>query len=90
MAGSVGKGRGMSGVVVQLFEQAAFGPDEVKILTDAYDRARRSLHDKGQPAIVQEIIAKRIIALAKEGERDPARLCADALTALGNKAVFER
>ena len=80
----------MSGVAVQLFEQAAFDPDEVKILADAYDRARRSLHDRGQPAIVQEIIAQRIIALAKDGERDPARLCAGALSALGNKAVFEK
>ena len=79
----------MSAVAAQLFEQAAFGPDDIKVLTDAYDRARRSLHDKGQPAIVQEIIAKRIIALAKDGERDPDRLCAGALTALGNKAVFE-
>ena len=79
----------MSGVVAQLFEQAAFDPDDIKILTDAYDRARRSLHDKGQPAIVQEIIAKRIIALAKDGERDPDRLCAGALIALGNKAIFE-
>jgi hypothetical protein len=80
----------MSSVVAQLFAQAAFDPEDIRILTDAYERARKSLHDKGQPAIVQEIIAKRIIALAKDGERDPDRLCADALIALGNKAVFER
>jgi hypothetical protein len=39
---------------------------------------------------VQEIIAARIIAAAKTGERDPDRLCENALAALGNKAVFER
>jgi hypothetical protein len=39
---------------------------------------------------VNEIIAQRIIALAQQGERDPDRLCAGALSALGNKAVFER
>ena len=57
---------------------------------DAYEKARKSLHDTGQPQIVNEIIAQRIIALAKQGERDPNRLCAGALSALGNKAVFEQ
>jgi hypothetical protein len=34
---------------------------------------------------VNEVIAQRIIALAETGERDPDRLCAGALTALGDK-----
>jgi len=40
--------------------------------------------------MVQQIIAERIIAAAKQGERDPEKLCESALAALGNKAVFER
>jgi hypothetical protein len=78
------------GEVEEFFHNSAFDPETVKSLCDAYDKACRSLHDNGQPKIVSEVIALRIISLAKEGERDPDRLCAGALTALGNKAVFER
>jgi len=76
--------------VVALFEKVAFDPETISILEIAYESARKSLHDKGQPALVQEIIAQRIIAAAKTGERNPERLCEAALIALGNKAVFER
>jgi hypothetical protein len=37
----------------------------------------------GQPAIVQKIIAERIIKAATDGERDPEKLCQRALKALG-------
>lgn len=75
--------------VDKLFREAAFDPEEVKILCAAYDMARRSLHDTGQPDLVTEIIAGKIISLARAGERDPAKLCEGALVALGNK-VFGR
>jgi hypothetical protein len=42
-----------------------------------------SMGDRGLPDIVREIIAKRIIAAAKQGERDPKQLCNTALAALG-------
>jgi hypothetical protein len=48
-----------------------------------FDKACRSLHDTGQPGIVKEIIAKRIIALAREGDNDPDHLCETTLKALG-------
>jgi hypothetical protein len=48
----------------------------------AFDKAIHGLHDQGQPEIVREIVAKRIIALATRGERDPDRLCDSALAAL--------
>jgi hypothetical protein len=35
------------------------------------------------PSVVQEVIAKRIIKAAMKGERDPARLRAAGLAALG-------
>ena len=41
------------------------------------------LHDKGQPALVQEVIARRIIEIAKAGERDPNRICERVLADLG-------
>lgn len=77
------------GTILDLFHGTAFDPETVKTLCDAYEKARKSLHDTGQPHIVNEIIAQRIIALAQQGERDPDRLCAGALKALGDKAGSE-
>jgi hypothetical protein len=78
------------GKIVTLFRRSDFDPDTIELLERAYDKARRSLHDKGQPPIVEEVIAARILAAVKTGERDPDKLCELALAALGSKAVFER
>jgi len=60
-------------------------PDDVtRIMGEAFDAACKELHDTGQPPIVQEIIAKRIIAAAQTGERDVTRLRDVALEALGH------
>lgn len=76
--------------IVLLFRDTAFDPSEVDLLCLAYDKARRSLYDRGQPPLVQELIARRIIDAAKLGERDPDKLCEAALApALGNRAVYE-
>jgi len=78
------------GLVVELFREAAFDPEAVAVLCAAFEKARKSLHDTGQPPVVQEVIARRIIACAQRGERDPDKLCEDALAALGPQAVFEK
>ena len=49
----------------------------------AFDTACKELHDRGQPQIVYEIIARRIIKAAKNGERDPTELVRAGLAALG-------
>jgi hypothetical protein len=54
-----------------------------QIIGEAFDTACKELHDKGQPAIVYEIIAKRIIDSAKNGERDLVRLRNAGLAGLG-------
>jgi hypothetical protein len=69
--------------VVHLFRATSFDPETVKLLCEAYDKAMASLHDAGQPQIVHEVIAQRIITDAKQGERDVDRLCANALMGLG-------
>lgn len=60
-----------------------FDPDTAAMLGAVFDKAIASLHDTGQPEIVREAIARRIIALAAKGERDPDNLCKAALAALG-------
>ena len=67
-----------------------FGPNATQILEIAFEKACRSLHDTGQPDIVKEIIAKRIIDLAREGANDPDRLCDMTLKALGLGCSSER
>jgi hypothetical protein len=54
-----------------------------KAIGEAFDAACRELHDKGQPQIVYEVIAKRIIDKAESGERDVTRLRDAGLAALG-------
>lgn len=72
-----------------LFRAAASEPAVFMVMDDAFRRACRSLHDTGQPEIVQEILAKRIIDFAKAGERDPRELCEKALKALGIESNCE-
>jgi len=57
-------------------EQAGkvFDDDATRIMGEAFDSACKTLHDRGQPQIVYEVIAKRIIQAARNGERDPVRL----------------
>jgi len=62
---------------------AVFDDRVTQIMGEAFDDAYKVLHDTGQPPIVYEVIAKRIIDAAKNGERDPARLRNAALVGLG-------
>ena len=57
-----------------LEEDHAFSPDDVKILIDAFEDTLRALGltDPEHPSSIK--IAKIVIGLAKDGERDPARL----------------
>jgi hypothetical protein len=61
----------------------AFDPDDNAALSAAYDKATTPLNGRGYSELVREIIAKRIIAAALEGERDPDRLSAAALASIG-------
>ena len=82
------------------FQQAYYGPDATRVMGAAFDKAYQSLHDAdkayqslhdaGQPNIVKEVIAKRIISLARNGERDPDRLCDETLKTLGPQKLHQR
>ena len=62
--------------------------DLTKLMGEAFDAACRELLDKGQPPIVQEVLAKRILSAVRRGERDPERL-RDA-AAIGHQASQDR
>lgn len=52
----------------------------------AFDAACKALHDKGQPSVVYEVMARRIIAAARAGERDVLQLRNAALQALAKSS----
>jgi hypothetical protein len=70
-------------LIVPIFRDSGFDAEATEALGKAYDIACRALHPKGQPPVVQEILAKKIIEVAQRGERDPDRLAAIALANLG-------
>ncbi len=71
------------GSIVPFLHGVAFDPEATDAMSAAYDKAVALLRDKGQPAVVNEVIAKRIIALARRGERNPDILCERALAGIG-------
>jgi hypothetical protein len=70
-------------LIVPIFRDSGFDAEATEALGKAYDIACRALHPKGQPPVIQEILAKKIIEVAQRGERDPDRLAAIALANLG-------
>ena len=60
-----------------------FDADVTRVMGVAYEAAKSMLHDRGQPALVREVIARKIVDLAGMGERDPEALARRALEELG-------
>ena len=73
----------MSATIVPFLKDRSFDPETVHAMGDAFDKARKLLHDRGQPGVVQEIIAKRIIDVARTGERNADRMCKQVLAGFG-------
>jgi hypothetical protein len=55
-------------------EGNVFGPEDIKAMTAAFKAALAALQlvDRSDPAVL--MVARRVIALAKEGHRDPIML----------------
>ena len=73
----------MHSIVLFLGKSDSFDVGTASIIDQAFDQACKRLHDRGQPEVVREVLAKRIIALAKDGERNVNRLCTSALASFG-------
>lgn len=59
-----------------------FSPDVAKLIGEAFDAASKHLHDRPDRSAAHELVAKRIIDAAQNGERDPVRLRDAGLAAL--------
>jgi hypothetical protein len=67
----------------RLLDAGSFGPDDIKVLNDAYEGALRALFlvDRNDP--LTEIIARKIIEIGGTGIRDPVQISSTAIKALG-------
>jgi hypothetical protein len=72
----------MPSILTFIRQRSDFDDNLTKLMGDVFDEVCRDLHDKGQPLIVQEILAKRILDGVRRGERDPERLREAALSAI--------
>jgi hypothetical protein len=57
-----------------------YPPELIEAMRLAFHKTCNALSDKDDA--IMEIVATRIVELAKTGERDPDRLCSQALDAL--------
>jgi hypothetical protein len=68
--------------IVPFISDAVFEQADIQVMSVAYNRAIEDIYSFGRPnKTVEGIIATRIITLTKGGERDPDRLCEQALAA---------
>lgn len=73
------KGQVTMGQVLPFFRpEKVFNSDTTAALVAAYEKAASGIAEGAEAGIMREVIARRIIALAARGERDPERLCASA------------
>jgi hypothetical protein len=73
-------GDGQAAMAIRpIVEPGAFDPETIAVMSEALEAALKKLGDIDQREVMREIIAARIIAVAKLGERDPARLLEAAL-----------
>ncbi len=71
------------GSILPFVPRGVFDDATTRVMGQAFDAALRELHDTGQPHLVHEVIAKRIIDAARKGERSMTSLRDVALAALG-------
>ena len=70
-------------VIYRLLKTCAFDPEDVECLSKAYEDALRTLGLVERSDAANQLIARKIIEVAQNGERDPARIRALAIAELG-------
>ncbi len=71
--------------ITPFLKPGVFEPDAIAAMGEAFEAACTELHDTGQPEVVREVIAQRIIAAASMGERDVVELRKAALAGLAGR-----
>jgi hypothetical protein len=61
-------------MLTRFIQDTAFGPDEIAVMVAAYEVGLTQINSSGHNDPAAETLAQTIVMLAKQGERDPARL----------------
>jgi hypothetical protein len=64
-------------------EAGSFSPEDISTMVEAYEAVRKRLHDRGQPELVNDLIAKRILELAKLHTLNADELALSVLASFG-------
>lgn len=68
--------------IARLLEKHAFTPEEKELLTTAFTATLRDLRLSEGSDVVREIVARKVVELALQGEREPKRLREKTIGAL--------
>ena len=68
--------------ILPFIARSVFDDAALDVMGQAFDAACKELQDDGQPLLVQDVMAQRIIPAAHRGERNVTRLRDIALVAL--------
>ena len=71
--------------ITPFLDDTKFDPETKRVLGLAFEMARVALRLADRGDLTNEIIAKRIIELAKAGERNPDLLCEGVLKEFGER-----
>lgn len=69
--------------IYRIFRTTVFEPEEIAIMSAAYEDALRVLRLADREDPITELIAQKIIKVARSGEPDPAKITEQALRELG-------
>jgi len=69
--------------IYKLIANGSFGPDEIKMMTEAYEGALIDLDIPDRNDSFTELIAKSIVNVTATGERNPILIKERAIKALG-------
>jgi hypothetical protein len=69
--------------IYRLLQNSAFGPEQIRYITKAYEDALRALGLADRTDPITEIIAKKVIEIAQTGQRDPLQIRMRAIAELG-------
>jgi hypothetical protein len=65
-----------------------FDPETIRVMGLAFEMALIALRLADRDDLANEVVAQKIIALAKAGERDPERLCDGVMKEFGQRPLL--
>jgi hypothetical protein len=78
----------VSDMPITLLEiKTAFGPEDTTAMTVAFDEVLKRLNVADREAPIATSVAKKIVRLAKRGERNPARLTEGVISSFRAKPI---